>query len=89
MGNYLRSKMIELSERYPSLIKEVRGIGLMLGMELHKSGADIVNRLRAEGLLINCTQDTVLRIMPAMTVTKRMIDRAVYLIDQVLTEATK
>ena len=86
MGNYLKSKLLVLQEKYPSIVKEVRGIGLMLGMELHRPGVEIVNRLRERGLLINCTQESVLRIMPAMTVTKRMIDRAVGLIDETFSE---
>ncbi|MBI1977900.1 MAG: aspartate aminotransferase family protein [Candidatus Omnitrophica bacterium] len=86
MGSYLKSRLEELKGKYPNLIKEVRGIGLMLGVELNRPGAEIVNRLRERGLLINCTQENVLRIMPAMTVTKRMIDQAVRLMDQVFSE---
>ena len=85
MGAYLRSKLLELKEKY-SFIKEVRGIGLMLGMELDRPGAEAVKQARELGLLINCTQDCVLRIMPAMTITKRLIDRGVKILDQVLSE---
>ena len=85
MGAYLKSKLVALKEKYP-LIKEVRGIGLMLGMELDRPGADAVNRARAKGFLINCTQDRILRIMPAMTVTKRLIDRGAQILDQVFSE---
>lgn len=84
MGAYLRSKLLELKEKYPSLIKEVRGIGLMTGVELTIPGAELVNQLRERGLLINCTQERVLRIIPAMTVTKRMIDRAIQMMDEVM-----
>ncbi len=82
MGIYLRSKLSGLKEKF-SFVKEVRGIGLMMGVELTIPGADIVNRCRQEGLLINCTQDKVLRIIPAMTVTKRMVDRAVKILEKV------
>lgn len=82
MGEYLKEKLEALKKKY-SLIKEVRGIGLMVGMELDRPGAEIVNQARANGLLINCTQDRVLRIMPAMTVTKRMIDQAIEILDDV------
>ena len=85
MGAYLQSKLLILKEKY-SFIKEVRGIGLMLGMELSRPGAEIVNGARAEGLLINCTQERVLRIMPAMTITKRLIDRGIQILDRVLGE---
>jgi len=82
MGAYLQVKLEALKSKY-SFIKEVRGIGLMRGVELSVPGADIVNRARDKGLLINCTQERVLRIIPAMTVTKRMIDRGVKILDEV------
>ncbi len=87
MGAYLKDKLTELKEKY-SFIKEVRGTGLMLGMELDRSGADIVTRARIKGLLINCTQDRVLRIMPAVTVTKRQLDHGVAILDGVLKEVS-
>lgn len=86
MGAYLKSKLLELKEKF-SFVKEVRGIGLMLGMELDRPGADLVKRARELGLLINCTQDRVLRIMPAMTITKRLIDQGIRILDRVLSEA--
>jgi len=58
----------------------------MMGVELNRPGADVVTRARMKGLLINCTQDRVLRIMPAMTVTKRLLDRGISILDQVLKE---
>ncbi len=85
MGAYLKSKLLALKEKY-SFIKEVRGIGLMLGMELDRPGADLVKHLREKGLLINCTHKSVLRIMPAMIVTKRQIDQAVQMLDQAFKE---
>lgn len=85
MGAYLKSKLIELKDQY-AFIREVRGIGLMLGVELDRAGAEIVNRARDLGLLINCTQERILRIMPAMTVTKRQIDQAVKILNQVFGE---
>ena len=85
MGAYLKSRLLELKKKY-AFIKEVRGIGLMLGVELDQPGADIVSRLREKGLLINCTHECVLRIMPAMIATKRQIDQAVRILDQVFGE---
>ena len=82
MGDYLRSKLLELKAKY-SLIKEVRGIGLMLGVELDRPGAAIVDRCRERGLLINCTQERVLRLLPAITITKRLIDQGVRILDGV------
>ena len=58
----------------------------MMGVELNRSGADVVTRARMKGLLINCTQDRVLRIMPALTVTKKLLDQALTLLDEALSE---
>lgn len=83
MGDYLKSKLLELQAKY-SLIKEVRGMGLMLGVELDRPGAPIVDQCRERGLLINCTQDRILRLLPAITITKRLIDRGIRILDGVL-----
>jgi len=85
MGEYLRSKLEKFKSKY-SFIREIRGKGLMLGMDLDVPGADIVAKAAALGLLINCTQDTVLRIVPAMTVTKRLINQAMKILDGILKE---
>jgi acetylornithine/N-succinyldiaminopimelate aminotransferase len=88
MGEYLRSKLSGLAKKY-AFIKEVRGRGLMLGVELTIPGAKIVARCLENGLNINCTHDTVLRIMPAMTVTAGEIDKAMSILDGVLKETSR
>jgi len=50
-----------------SCVKEVRGVGFMIGIELDKSGRDVVMGCMQKGLLINCTQDKILRLAPALT----------------------
>jgi predicted acetylornithine/succinylornithine family transaminase len=89
MGAYLRERLEALARKFSALVKEVRGKGLMLGMELTRPGVPVVDKCRELGLLINCTQDTVLRIMPALTVTRRMIDRAAAILDQALGATAK
>jgi len=83
MGEYLFSKLAGLKEKH-QLIKEVRGMGLMAGIELKREGKPVVEGCLKNGLLINCTHETVLRLMPALTVTKREIDKAVAIIDTIL-----
>ncbi len=83
MGDYLREKLEGLKKKH-SIIKEVRGIGLMIGMELAKPGAEIVDLCRERHVLINCTHKNVLRLMPAINVSKAEIDRVVDVIDKVL-----
>ncbi|MCX7662091.1 MAG: aminotransferase class III-fold pyridoxal phosphate-dependent enzyme, partial [Candidatus Omnitrophica bacterium] len=83
MGEYLREKLNSLKERYPGLIKEIRGMGLMLGLELNREGRIVVEECQRRGLLINCTQERVLRIMPALNVTKKQIGEAIKILEEV------
>jgi acetylornithine/N-succinyldiaminopimelate aminotransferase len=83
MGEYLFSKLNELKSKY-KVIKEVRGLGLMAGVELNMEGKLIVEKCIDKGLLINCTHDKVLRLMPALNITKKEIDRAIGILDSVL-----
>ena len=76
LGEYTVSQLKELAER-TALIKNVRGKGLMIGVELTKPGADVVKDCMDSGLLINCTHDTVIRFMPPMIATKEHIDEGV------------
>src|SRR3989338_8530554 len=75
MGTFLRNRLEDLKSRH-HIIKEIRSMALTIGVELSVKGGDIVKQCMAEGLLINCTQDTVLRIMPPLTVTKKEINTA-------------
>jgi acetylornithine/N-succinyldiaminopimelate aminotransferase len=85
MGQYTKRKLEELKAKH-SIIEEVRGVGLMIGVSLGGPGAEIVSKCLDKGLRINCTHDTVLRLMPSMTVTESQIDEAVKILDSVLTE---
>jgi acetylornithine/N-succinyldiaminopimelate aminotransferase len=82
MGKYLLEKLILLKKTYPA-IKEVRGLGLMLGVELNIEGKPLVQAAMERGLLINCTHDKVLRLMPALNVTKKEIDQAIQILNKV------
>ncbi len=86
MGEYARGKLEELKNRH-SIIDHVRGLGLMIGIALNGPGGDIVNKCLEKNLRINCTQSTVIRFMPSMTVTADEIDKAVEIFDEVLSEA--
>ncbi len=76
VGGYFRMELAELA-RHHSFIKEVRGFGLMLGMELDMPGKQFVNEALAEGMLINCTHDKVLRFLPPYIITESEVDRAI------------
>ena len=83
MGEHLLGKLNNLKNSHPA-IKEVRGMGLMLCLELNIEGKQIVQKCIDEGLLINCTHDKVLRLMPALNITKKEIDKAVTILGEAL-----
>ncbi len=85
MGDYFRRKLNELKADH-AFITEVRGRGLMLGVELSMEGADIVNGCMDRGLLLNCTCGNVLRFVPPLIITKVDIDHAVNILDEVMRE---
>src|ERR1039457_3983677 len=83
VGGYFHVVLNELARKH-GFVKEVRGFGLMLGMELTIPGKQIVLDAMAEGLLINCTHDTVLRFLPPYTVTEKEVDQAVKMLAKIL-----
>ena len=85
MGKYTTERLQALKQTHPA-IDHIRGKGLMIGIQLTTPGADIVSKCLEKGLRINCTQESVLRFMPSMTVTKEEIDQAVDILDSVMTE---
>ncbi|MGA9627698.1 MAG: aspartate aminotransferase family protein [Bryobacteraceae bacterium] len=76
VGGYFHVVLNELARKH-GFVKEVRGFGLMLGMELTIPGKQIVLDAMAEGLLINCTHETVLRFLPPYIATEKEVDQAV------------
>jgi acetylornithine/N-succinyldiaminopimelate aminotransferase len=83
MGKYLREKLNGLQEKYPA-VKKIKGIGLMMALELDRECKDLVQICADNGLLLNCTHDNVLRIMPAITVRKQEIDLALKILEDSL-----
>ncbi|MEW6620744.1 MAG: aspartate aminotransferase family protein [bacterium] len=83
IGNYLFNRLSELKDKY-SFIKEVRGKGLMIGLELEFPGQPIVSTCLEQGLIINCTVEKVLRLLPPLIVTKQDVDEAVKILDKVI-----
>ena len=86
VGGYFHLKLNELGGKH-SFVKEVRGFGLMVGMELAIPGKQLVLDGIAEGLLFNCTHDTVLRFLPAYIVTEKQVDEAVKILGKLFAKA--
>ncbi|HLK46731.1 MAG TPA: aspartate aminotransferase family protein [Bryobacteraceae bacterium] len=83
VGAYFRAQLTDLAGKF-SFIKEVRGFGLMVGMELAVPGKQLVLDGIQRGLLFNCTHDTVLRFLPPYIATEKEIDRAVRILKKLL-----
>ena len=81
VGNYFIEELKKLDKE---IISDVRGKGLMVGLELTKPGAEYVDKLREKGFLINCTADKVLRFVPPLIITKEDIDEFVKALDEIL-----
>ncbi len=85
MGNYLRKELVKLQTKYP-FVTQVRGRGLMVGMELTIEGGEIVKTALNQGLLINCTAGKILRFVPPLIVTQKEIDQMIEILDGIFKE---
>lgn len=83
MGDYLKGCLERLKIKHQA-IKDVRGMGLMIGIELDIPGKAVVDKCRENGLLINCAHERVLRLMPALNVNKKQADKAVGILDKAI-----
>jgi acetylornithine/N-succinyldiaminopimelate aminotransferase len=81
-------RLAELQQRC-RIINEIRGTGFMIGIELSIDGRPVVDACRAKRLLINCTQERVLRLLPAMTITRAQLDRGLATLADVLRDHAK
>lgn len=82
-GAYLIEQLRGLQRKY-TRIRDVRGAGLLIGVELDGPGAAIVDTCRERGLIINCTAERVLRLTPPLLVSRPQIDTAITILDGVL-----
>jgi acetylornithine/N-succinyldiaminopimelate aminotransferase len=84
-GEYLVQGLKGLSARHPS-IGEIRGMGLMIGVEIGSTAGEVVNRLLKKGVIANAAHDTVLRLLPPFVITRKDIDEFLGVLDEVLGE---
>ncbi len=79
-------RLTELARRF-SFIKEVRGVGLMIGVELEFPGKQVVLDCIEQGMLINCTHEYTLRALPPYIITEQEVDRAITILKRVFRTA--
>jgi len=77
MGSYLVDELNNLKLKYPDIIKDIRGKGLLIGMELNIAGEDVVRECLKKGVIINCTMERVLRFLPPLDVSQPDIDKVI------------
>lgn len=85
MGDFFMTQLRALQLEFP-MMKEIRGRGLMIGIQLDRSCADLVKKCMEKGLLTNCAADTTLRFVPPLIVTQEDIERALEIIKSVFQE---
>jgi predicted acetylornithine/succinylornithine family transaminase len=89
LGNYFKSELNRIREKYPQKILKVRGLGFMLGVELTNPCIGLVNAFREHGILVNCTSENVLRILPPLISTKENIDYFITVFNELLNKTER
>lgn len=83
-GEYFKNELRKLQEKYPDKVTDVRGCGLMLGMEVAGEGKPIVESCLANNVIVNCAAGNVIRIVPPLIISKEEIDIVVAALDKAL-----
>ncbi len=82
-GDYLQKALLKLKAGFP-VIRQVRGLGLMWGLELSREGGPLVDACRERGVLVNCTQGNVIRLLPPLIVTTDELNRGLQVLEEAL-----
>ncbi|GAH83466.1 unnamed protein product, partial [marine sediment metagenome] len=84
LGEYLMEKVHEGRIDSNPVVKEIRGKGLMIGIELTKPCGEIVDKARERRILINCAFDRVIRLVPPLVISKEQIDRVISVLSAII-----
>lgn len=85
VGTYFKKRLLELKAKY-AFIQEVRGQGLLLGLDLACDGAPVVKGCMEKGFLINCTQEHILRFIPPLVIQEAQVDSLIVCLDGIFEE---
>jgi len=83
VGRYFKEQLLALKSRHDCVV-DVRGVGLLLGMELNRDGLPLVEACLEKGFVINCVQGSTLRFVPPLIVQQAEIDRLIQCLDAIL-----
>lgn len=84
LGDYFLRDLLRIKDKSPNKIREVRGFGFMLGVEMNSPCTEIINQFRGKGILINCTNENVIRILPPLIATNENIDHFINIFNEIL-----
>ena len=82
-GKYFHGELNKIKNKYPKVIKEVRGQGLLLGLALHKDQTDFIKKLLQKRLLTVKASENVVRLLPPLNVTRKEINLALKILNKV------
>ena len=83
MSNYFMTELKDIKKKYPKIIKEIRGVGLLIGLQLFNDQNDFIKKLMDNKLLTIRAAENVVRILPPLNVKKKEIDLALKIIKKV------
>lgn len=86
VGGYLKQRLADFGARHADLVSEVRGIGLMLGVECKSECGGFVNKLLDSGVLANCTNGNVIRLLPPLVIQREHVDILLSRLEEVSAE---
>ncbi len=84
LGAYFMKKVHDEGIGSNQVVKEIRGKGLMIGLELTKPCGEMVEEALERGILINCTSDKVIRLVPPLVISKEQIDRVISVLYEII-----
>jgi predicted acetylornithine/succinylornithine family transaminase len=87
VGEHFEQRLKALAARHPTIVKEVRGAGLMWGLELSRDAAPVVPAALAQGVIVNRTAETVIRLLPPLVITEAEADEALGRLEAALSAA--
>ena len=80
---YFHNELKRLHSKYPTVIREIRGVGLLVGIQIYKNQIEFIKKLFDRGLLTVKASENVVRLLPPLTVKKKNIDEAVEILEKV------
>ena len=86
LSDYFLSNLNKLKQKYPSIIKEIRGRGFLIGIQLYNNQLKFISKLMKNKLLTIRASENVVRILPPLNVTKNELNQALKIIDKVCAE---